>query len=46
MELFLLLVPAVFLPIGLSVVAIWWLLSEDDTDMDESMDDDGFDAGI
>jgi len=46
MELFLLLIPAVFLPIALSVVGIWWLLSEDNSDMDESMDDDGFDGDI
>lgn len=44
MELFLLLIPAIFLPIGLSVVGIWWILSEDDAD--ESLDDDGFDGGI
>ncbi|MGI9318447.1 MAG: hypothetical protein ACR2QW_14045 [bacterium] len=46
MELFLLLIPAVFLPIGLSIVSIWWLLSEDDTDSDEVIDDEGFDGGM
>ncbi|MEJ2177861.1 MAG: hypothetical protein P8Y12_07895 [Gammaproteobacteria bacterium] len=46
MELFLLLIPAVFLPITLSVIGIWWLLSEGNSDRDESMDDDGFDGDI
>ena len=44
MELLLLLIPAVFLPIGLSIAGIWWLLSEDDTD--ESLDDDSFEGGM
>ncbi len=43
MELFMLLIPAVVLPIGLSLAGIWWLMTEDDEgDADYDGSDDGF----
>jgi len=42
MELFLLLIPAIILPVGLSIAGIWWLLGsedeEDDYEAEEPMD--------
>lgn len=46
MELFLLLIPAVFLPVGLSIAGIWWLFSANDLENEDSMDDDWADGGI
>ncbi|MGB5705199.1 MAG: hypothetical protein WBM41_00095 [Arenicellales bacterium] len=45
MELFLLLIPAVFLPVGLSIVGIWWLFSKNDAKAEESTNDDWADGG-
>ena len=47
MELFLLLLPAVIIPIGISLAGIWWLLSDDgDTEQGDEFEDeydgDGF----
>ena len=39
MELFLLLVPAVIVPVGLSLAGIWWLMAEGDED-DGLLEDD------
>lgn len=46
MELFLLLIPAVFLPVGLSIVGIWWLFSDNDAEAEDSTDNDWADGGI
>ncbi|MBX2867296.1 MAG: hypothetical protein KTR18_01365 [Acidiferrobacterales bacterium] len=39
MELFLLLVPAIFIPVGLSIAGIWWLLSDSNDEEYESDED-------
>lgn len=44
MELFLLFIPAIILPIGLSLAGIWWLMSDQESG-DEDYDDD-IDAGF
>ena len=45
MELFLLLIPAVVLPVGLSIAGIWWLLASEDEE-DEQAEDDPMDGGF
>ena len=44
MELFLLLLPAVVLPIGLSLAGLWWLFSGDEED-EWGEDEDDFSGG-
>lgn len=46
MELFLLLIPAVILPIGLSLAGIWWLFSEDRGEEEMYLEDDFADGGF
>jgi len=48
MELFLLFVPAIILPIGLTLAGLWWLMSEDNGEGDEQdyEEDDFMDGGI
>ncbi len=49
MELFLLLIPAIILPVGLSIAGIWWLLGgddEEDQDIVMNDEDDEFDGGF
>ena len=43
MELFLLLVPAIFIPVGLSIAGIWWLLNNSDDDQYDSEDSSDID---
>ena len=46
MELFLLLVPAVIVPLGLSIAGLWWLLSSDGEENYDENYDDVDDGGI
>jgi hypothetical protein len=46
MELFLLFIPAIVLPIGLSLAGLWWLMSEDNGDEQDFEEDDFMDGGI
>lgn len=46
MELFVLLIPAVILPIGLSLAGIWWLMTENDEEDGVYVEDDFADGGF
>ena len=46
MELLLLFIPAIILPIGLTLAGLWWLMSDGDGDGDEQdADHDDFSDG-
>ena len=46
MELFLLFIPAVIIPVGLSVAGIWWLLGSGEENDDYTEDADDMDGGF